>query len=238
MSGLVLALLAGSLVAISPCVLPILPIIAGSAFSQNRFGPLALGSGLGLGFAGIGIALGLLGFAAGLDQDLLRTIGSLVMLTAALLLLVPALGDRFAVAAEGLVAPLANRTASFRAKGVGGQFLLGLLLSAMWAPCTGPVLGGAVALASQADTAPEAAATMAVFATGAMVPLIALAYLLRGRAKVMRAKLHQASGLGRRLLGIVLLGVGLFVLSGLDKTLEAAIVRALPESWVAFTTSL
>lgn len=238
MSGLILALLAGSLVAISPCVLPILPIIAGSAFSQNRFGPLALGLGLGLGFAGIGIVLGLVGFAAGLDQDLLRTVGALIMLTAAVLLLVPALGDRFTVLAEGAVAPLANRTASFRANGVGGQFLLGLLLSVVWAPCTGPVLGGAVALASQADTAPQAAATMAVFATGAMIPLIGLAYLLRGRAKGMRAKLHQASGMGRRLLGIVLLSVGLFVLSGLDKTLEAAVVRALPESWVAFTTSL
>ena len=67
MGALGLALLAGILSTLSPCVLPLLPIVLGAALTEHRFGPLALAAGVALSFVVVGLFVATVGFAIGLD---------------------------------------------------------------------------------------------------------------------------------------------------------------------------
>ena len=99
-----LALLAGVLSVLSPCVLPLLPIVLGTAASAHRLGPLALAAGLAISFMAIGLFVATVGFAAGLDTGVCRTIPAILLIGVGLVLLVPKLQEQFALAA----APVSN----------------------------------------------------------------------------------------------------------------------------------
>lgn len=232
MGGLALAGLAGILASLSPCVLPILPIVLAAALAEHRLGPLALAGGLALSFAAVGIALGLVGFAAGIEPEALRVTAAVVMLAAGVLLLAHGLAARLATGMETLVAPVAGFAQRLSARGLGGQALLGAVLGIAWAPCTGPALGGAVALAAQAETAPRAAATMLAFALGATVPLLALGYAARGSLPGLKQRLRGAGRSLQPLLGGALALFGVLVLTGADKAIETWATARLPEAWL------
>ncbi|HWT08713.1 MAG TPA: cytochrome c biogenesis protein CcdA [Roseomonas sp.] len=234
MASLLLAGLAGILASLSPCVLPILPIVLAAAGAEHRLGPLALAAGLAMSFAASGMLLGLAGFALGLDGEVLRLGAAVLMLLAGLALLAAPLAARLSAAAEHALQPVMGLASRMSSRGAGGQFMLGAVLGLAWAPCTGPALGAAVALSAQAATAPRAAATMLVFAIGAALPLLVLGYAARGAAPSLRRRLGSAGGLARPVLGAALLLFGVLVLTGLDKRIEAAATAALPDAWVAF----
>jgi len=98
MVSLLLAGLAGMLASLSPCVLPILPIVLAAAGAEHRLGPLALAGGLALSFAGAGMLLGLAGFALGLDGEVLRVGAAVLMLLAGAALLVSSVAARLSAA--------------------------------------------------------------------------------------------------------------------------------------------
>ncbi|NKC29848.1 cytochrome c biogenesis CcdA family protein [Falsiroseomonas selenitidurans] len=231
MVSLLLAGLAGILASLSPCVLPILPIVLAAAGSEHRWGPLALTAGLALSFAAAGMVLGLAGFALGLDAEVLRIGAALLMLLAGATLLVSSLAARMSAAAEHALQPVTAFAARMSAQGAGGQFALGAVLGLAWAPCTGPALGAAIGLSAQAGTAPQAAAIMLVFAIGAAIPLLVLGYAARSAVPALRRRLGAAGGAARPLMGGALALFGLLVLTGLDKRIEAVATAALPEAW-------
>jgi cytochrome c biogenesis protein CcdA len=232
MTPILLAGLAGILASLSPCVLPILPVVLAAAGAEHRLGPLALAAGLAVSFAGAGLLLGLAGFALGLDGDVLRMGAAALMLLAGALLLASSAAARLSAAAEHALRPAMDLAARMTARGIGGQFALGAVLGLAWAPCTGPALGAAVALSAQAATAPKAAAIMLVFAAGAALPLVALGYAARGSAPALKRRLGGAGGATRPILGGALTLFGVAVLTGLDKRIETIATAALPEAWV------
>lgn len=231
-----LAFLAGNLASLSPCVLPILPLVVGAALGQHALGPLALAGGLALSFAGLGVFLATAGWALGLDPAAIRTGGALLMLAMGAVLLLPRLQLAIAGGAGALVAPLQAIASRQEGRGITGQLGLGMLLGAVWAPCTGPALGSAFTLATQAESALRAASIMLVFALGAAVPLLVLAYLARGAMGRARRGAHALAAWTRPVLGVTLVAFALLVLSGHDKRLEAAILDAVPGWYVTLTT--
>lgn len=232
MIALLLAGLAGILASLSPCVLPILPIVLAAAGAEHRFGPLALAGGLAISFTAAGLVLGLAGFALGLDAEILRAGAAILMFAVGLLLLASGLAARFSAAAEHALQPVMDFATRMTARGLGGQFALGAVLGLAWAPCTGPALGAAVALSAQADTAPQAAMIMLAFSLGASLPLIALGYAARGSVPTVKRRLAGASGAVAPALGGALVLFGGLVLTGFDKQIEAVATAALPEGWV------
>ena len=103
-----LSLAAGNLTTLSPCVLPLLPLVVGGTLPGNRLAPLAMGVGMTLSFAAIGMALGALGPALGIDGDTVRTAGAALLIAFAVVMLVPALGERF----SRWMLPIANQAQS------------------------------------------------------------------------------------------------------------------------------
>jgi len=231
-----LAFLAGALSVLSPCVLPLVPIVLGTAASEHRLGPCALAAGLALSFTTIGLFVATIGFAAGLDTDLFRTVSAILLIGVGVLLLVPRLQEQFAVAA-GPVSQWAGGTLdNFAATGLAGQFGLGLLLGAVWSPCVGPTLGAASLLAAKGENLGEVALTMLAFGIGAALPLLLLGFLSREAMQRWRGRLMEAGRGGKTLLGVLLLAIGLLIATGLDKRLEAALVDASPDWLTNLTT--
>jgi len=231
-----LAFLAGVLTVLSPCVLPLLPIVLGAAASQHRLGPLALATGLALSFTAIGLFVATIGFAVGLDTGVVRTVSAVLLIGVGLVLLVPRLQEQFALAA----APVSNWAGgyadNFTPGDLAGQFGLGLLLGAVWSPCVGPTLGAASVLAAKGENLPQVALTMLAFGIGAALPLLLLGILSREALMRWRSRLMEGGKAGKTVLGLVLVAVGLLVATGLDKRLEAILVEASPDWLTQLTT--
>ena len=238
-ASLALGYAAGALSTLSPCVLPILPIVLFGALERRAWGPLALAAGLATSFAGVGIALASIGFSVGIDPSAVRLAVAVLLAAAGIVLLVPALQGHVAslatpIAARGQV--LLDRLQP--AGGLWGQFALGALLGIVWSPCSGPTLGAAVGLAAQGENLGSAALTMSAFALGAVTPILLLAYGSRRAILARRGWMSEVSRVGKPLMGAALVGIGLFIVTGLDKTVETALTNAMPDWLVSVTTRL
>jgi cytochrome c-type biogenesis protein len=238
MSTLLLAYLAGALATLSPYVLPLVPIVLGSAIGQHRLAPLAVTAGLAASIATLGVGVALIGFGIGIDMAVIRPIAAVMMIGFGLVLMMGSLQMRFATAGAGLIWPLADLAGRFRPEGLSGHFALGALLGAVLAPCAGSVMGATLGLAAQAQTARGAALVIVLFAIGSATPFLLLAYGSRSLVAKRREQLAALSSRAKPLMGVALVLVGALVLTGLDKALEAAVTDQIPDKWVALTTSV
>lgn len=237
MSGsLVLAFLAGVFSTLSPCVLPLLPVILGTAVSESLYGPAALATGLALSFVTIGLFFAVAGQSIGLDQSALRVFAGLLLVLIGATLALPALSYKFAEVASPVGNWVDSNLGGFSTGGLKGQFALGLLLGAVWSPCVGPTLGAASVLAAQGKDLGQVALTMGMFGIGAALPLLLLGMVSREAMLKWRNRLLGAGQGGKAVLGAILVLVGALVLTGLDKQLEAALVAASPEWLTELTT--
>lgn len=229
---------AGALTILSPCVLPLVPIVLGSAAQRHRWGPLALAAGLVLSFTLTGFALATIGASAGLDGGTIRWWSALLLLLVGVVLLVPAWQTRF----EHAFSPVANWAGERQAKlerfGLAGQAGIGVLLGLVWSPCVGPTLGAATVLAAQGKDLSEVAFVMLAFALGIASVLLAMAFVAQSALARWRGRLMSAGAQGRRVLGVLLVLVGVLIMSGADHRLETALIGVTPD-WVSnLTTSL
>ena len=187
MGTIVLALLSGALSTLSPCVLPLLPIVLGAALTEHKFGPAALAAGVAVSFVTIGLFVATIGFSLGVGQDIFRLVAASLMIAIGAVLLLPRLQGPLAVAAGPFGNWAQAQAGDFSRAGLTGQFLLGLLLGAVWSPCVGPTLGAASVLAAQGKDLGQVAMTMFAFGIGTAAPLLLLGLLVaRGAAALAR----------------------------------------------------
>jgi len=126
--------------------------------------------------------------------------------------------------------------ARFSFNGLTGQFMLGLLLGAVWSPCVGPTLGAASVLASQGRDIPAVAAVMLAFGLGTALPLLLIGTLSREALNRWRGRMISGGKMGKKVLGGAALLVAMLILTGLDHALESSLVAASPEWLTNLTT--
>jgi cytochrome c biogenesis protein CcdA len=241
MGELGLALIAGALTTLNPCVFPILPLVVGSAVQDSRIAPLLMGVGMATAFALLGFLTGLLAGASGFDQDLVRQVSAVLMIVFGLALLLPQGKAVFA----RLLSPLADRASALGTQlggshpsargGVAHSLGMGLLLGFVWTPCSGPLLASTLTLAATGGAA-NATLTLAIFGLGAATPLISVGYLSRAALGRLRGWVLAHGERTQQLMGALLAAIGLMVLLGADKALESTLIRLLPSSWLSLTT--
>ncbi len=234
--GLVLSFVAGVLSILSPCVLPLLPIVLGAAASEQKWGPVALAAGLSISFVAIGLFVATIGFSIGLDTDVFRYVAAVFIVAVGVVLMVPRLQTAFAVAGGPMANWAHGHLGGLNSGGLAGQFGVGVLLGAVWSPCVGPTLGAASLLAAQGRDLGQVGVTMLVFGLGAGLPLLALG--LVSREAMMRWR-HRVAAAGHGLktgFGAILVAIGALVITGLDKTVETALVEASPQWLTDLTT--
>ncbi|MBI1331240.1 MAG: cytochrome c biogenesis protein CcdA [Alphaproteobacteria bacterium] len=213
-----------------------LPVVAGSAVSAHRWGPLALAAGLTLSFTAIGLFVATIGFSIGLGGNMFQPIGAGLLVAFGIVLLLPQLQIRFATAIGPLVGGLEQRASGIPVTGLSGQFGLGLLFGAVWRPCTGPMLGAAALMASTGQNLAQASLIMLAFGLGASLPLLVLGAVSRTTFLRWRSHLDSFGRAGKMLLGSLLILLGLFVATGLNQVLETALVFHAP-AWLLQLTS-
>ncbi len=229
-------LLAGILSTLSPCVLPILPILLGSAANAHPRAPLALAGGLALSYAVLGTTLAWAAASFSIDPSTFRIAGATLLGLLGFVLIAPPLQQRFATATAGASNAGNQLLDRMRLDSLGGQFVIGLVLGIVWSPCVGPTLGAAIVLASQGSRLAEVALLMGVFGAGAALPVIALASVSRSAMMRMRGKLMQTGKHGKSALGIAMIAIAVFIISGFDKPIEAWLVEHSPDWLTTLTT--
>lgn len=228
--------LAGLLSTLSPCVLPIIPILLGSATHAHPRAPLALAGGLAISYAVIGTTLAWAGSALGLDTAVFRNVGAAILGLFGLVLMSGNLQQRFASATAGMGNAGNTLIAGMRLDGLRGQFAIGLVLGVVWSPCVGPTLGAAVVLASQGEHLAQVALMMGIFGFGAALPVVALADVSRSAMLNARGKLMQAGKTGKTIMGAVLIALAVLILTGADKPMETWLVDQSP-AWLTRLTT-
>lgn len=226
--SIILAFLAGLLTLINPCVLPVLPIVLASSLQAHRWGPVALAAGMAASFVTLGLGVSAAGQSLGLSPEDVSRAGAVLMMGFGLILLVPRLNSGFALATSGMAARADSGIDRLDRSGLMGQTLTGILLGAVWSPCVGPTLGGAISLASQGNDLVRAAAIMTAFAAGVAAVIVTLAYMARATFVRHRARLQRLADLSRPLMGLTLLAVGAMIFFHLNQILEIWLLDALP----------
>ncbi len=227
---------AGALSTLSPCVVPLLPILVASALAQHRLGLWALAAGLALSFTIVGLFVATVGLSLGIDSTLLHRIAGAFLIVFGAVMALPFLQRAFASATSRFSGGGSAALARVRGRGWAGQFVVGLLLGVVWTPCVGPTLGAASTLAAEGHRLGEVAALMLVFGLGAATPLVVLGRLSQRVASGPRRVGLGAAELARRVLGACLVVVGVVILAGLDRGVETWLVDRSPDWLTQLTT--
>jgi cytochrome c biogenesis protein CcdA/thiol-disulfide isomerase/thioredoxin len=216
------AFIAGAATALSPCVLPVLPVVLSAGLTGGRRRPLGIVTGLALSFAFATVALVYVIDALGLPDDLLRNIAIAVLLGFGIALLMPPLAARL----EGWISRFAPKPsgAGRAGGGFGSGLLVGGSLGFVYAPCAGPILAGVITVsASQEFTAGRLAVAMA-YALGSAVVL----YLLMLGGRQLASRLSRYAGRLQMGMGAVMVVVAVLMFADYDTRFQTAIADDLP----------
>lgn len=230
--------IAGILTTISPCVFPILPFLMASALRQSKKAPLYMILGLAVSFIVVGFTLSRFGSLLGLGSDQIRLVSASLLVLTSLFFLSQKVQDRVSekMTSFAHLGTSAGHKWKLNESSAVDSLLLGGLLGVIWSPCAGPTLGVAVSLASQEGAALDSLIMMVVYAVGAIIPMLMIAYGFRSFFQKHQHKIMNFSENSKPIFGFVLLVTGIFILFGLDKNIEVLLLNNLPAAWVDLIT--
>jgi cytochrome c-type biogenesis protein len=175
MFNLVLALLAGVVTIAAPCTLPMLPILLGASVGQTgKARPAMIALGFVISFSAAALLLSAITRVFDFDPNSLRTAAAMLLLGFGLLMIWPAPFEWLSIRINGLAGNAAGNAAA-RQGNIGG-FVLGTTLGLVWTPCAGPVLGSILTVVATSKDAAWASTQLVVYAIGAAIPMLAIAY--------------------------------------------------------------
>ena len=172
MLNLVLALLAGVVTVAAPCTLPMLPILLGASVGQTgKARPAMIALGFVMSFSMVALLLSAITRLFDFDPNVLRTGAAVLLLGFGLLMIWPTPFEWLSVRIGGF----GGHSAASR-QGVIGGFVLGTTLGLVWTPCAGPVLGSILTVIATSNDTAWASLLLVVYAIGAALPMLAIAY--------------------------------------------------------------
>jgi cytochrome c biogenesis protein CcdA len=176
MLNAVLALLAGIATIAAPCTLPVLPILLGASVGEaSRLRPAAIALGFVVSFSFVALLLNALTRLLDFDPNILRDGATSLLVVFGLLMIFPAAYERLAAQAR-LHSVGAAAIGLGDTRGAAGGLLLGAVLGLIWTPCAGPVLGSILTLVATSKDAATSSALLVIYALGAAIPMLAIAY--------------------------------------------------------------
>jgi cytochrome c biogenesis protein CcdA len=229
-----LAIAAGFLTILAPCILPILPFLLGTGGGRSRWRPLMIIAGFVGTFSVVGAAFATAGTFLGVGNDALRTVAVILLLLFGLALI-------FEKAYDALMARLQPVLARWSAKVSGGAvtktgaasgLLVGVSLGLIWTPCAGPILGSILTLASRTSDYLTTMLLMFAYALGAGVPMGLIAYGGNAlqRRLVSVGKWHRAANV---VFGLLVVTMAVLILTGYDLILQTWLIQFYPESFTS-----
>ena len=176
MFNLVLALLAGVVTIAAPCTLPMLPILLGASVGQTgKARPALIALGFVISFSAVALLLSAITRIFDFDPNVLRTGAAILLVGFGLLMIWPTPFGWLSIRVSGLINGNSAGNLTSRQGNIGG-FVLGTTLGLVWTPCAGPVLGSILTVVATSSDTAWAGALLVVYAIGAAIPMLAIAY--------------------------------------------------------------
>lgn len=229
---------AGLLTTLSPCVLPILPFLLGSALQRNKKSPLFMIIGLASSFVIVGYTISRFGSVFGLDSEEIRKGSAFFLCITSIFFL----SKKIQIYVSEKLISIANfgsnatRKMNLSESSNLDSVLIGGLLGTIWSPCIGPTLGVAISMASQEGSNQKALLLIAIYSLGASIPMLLISYGMRSFFQRYQNKILKISENSKTFLGLILFLSGISIFFGIDKTVESYLLKNLPNSWVELIT--
>lgn len=224
-----LAIAAGFLTILAPCILPVLPFLLGTSGGRSKWRPVAIIAGFIGSFTLIGAALATAGTFLGISNDSLRIVaGVLLMLFGAALFFETAY-ENIAVKIQPFLAKLGasvSKDAATKSDALSGV-LVGLSLGLIWSPCAGPILGTILTLAARTADYVTTALLFFAYALGAGIPMLGIAYGGHRLQERLRSVGHLQPVLNK-IFGAIVILTAIAVLTGYDRVAQAWLVERFP----------
>ena len=227
MLNIFLEYIAGFVSIISPCVLPLLPIIIVSSLNTHKKGPILLAMGLVMSFTATGLFVATIGLSLGLDQFILQKISATILIIFGLIMLSSSLYQKFSSATSNKMSTFNSKISMMNFDSLKGQFTLGLLLGLVWTPCVGPTLGSAISLATQGQDVTYAGFVMFSFALGVVTPVVLMSLLSQSAMHKVKNAAMKKSDIIKKVLGLLFIVLGLLLLTDTMSVIENFVINNL-----------
>lgn len=225
--SLFFAFIAGVVTILSPCVLPLLPVILATTTFEGRARPIGLIFGFTACFTIITLALSILVRQFSIPPDIHRTAAALIFIVMGLLLAVPMLKTCFENTASRLTGTYATQRGGRSTTGFSGGLIIGAGLGLAWTPCVGPIMAAVITLALNQETTLMSSAIAIAFSLGTALPM-GIAVLLGSRFYSRIGILKRNSGRMQQAMGFTILLVGLAIWFGIDRLIQIELFKAFP----------
>jgi len=227
---LAFAFVSGMITILSPCILPVLPIVLSGGVSGGRARPFGVIAGFAASFTVFTLTLSTLVQAFHVPADALRAVAVALIVAFGLVMLVPKLRDGFELLASGLANWSRPRAGAVSAKprlGFWSGLPIGLSLGLVWTPCVGPIMASVISLALARQVDGGSALIALSYTLGTSIPMLAV--MIGGRALLARIPwlARNAAGIQKGF-GVVMIVVGVAIGFGWDRRFQTAVLAALP----------
>ncbi len=228
------AFLAGVITVLSPCILPILPIILTSSIggvSTGKSRPLGVVIGFILSFTFFTLFLSTIVRLSGISADTLRLVSVLVIGGFGASLLIP----QFQVLVEKMFSKMAVfMPSNQRRTGFGGGLLIGFSVGLLWTPCVGPILASVISLAITGTVTFDAFLITLAYALGTAIPMF---LIMLGGQNALRRVPWLLANLGhiQKLFGVLMILTAIGIFFNIDRKFQTFVLEKFPQYSVGLT---
>lgn len=221
------AMLAGIVTIGGPCILPLLPIILGTAsVRQHASRPLFIILGFILSFSFFVIFFAVFGRALGISPDAFRILATIIIALFGAMMIFPKFQETLFAKLQPLLSKITPKT-DVANQGLWSGFVLGASLGLVWTPCAGPILGSILTLVVAKQHLAQAGALLIAYALGASIPMLAIAY--GGQLAITRIRsLAHYTHIIQRLFGVLIVLVAITIATGVDRDAQAWLIQHAP----------
>jgi cytochrome c biogenesis protein CcdA len=221
------AFLAGIVTILSPCILPLLPILLAGSTGDGKLRPWGIVLGFLVSFSFFTMTLSAIVVFFQVPGDILRWIAGAFIIAFGLIMVIPALKEKFLIWASRFMPASTQNNPTQRQKGFWPGFFLGITLGLVWTPCAGPIMASVVTFAATQTLLWESAVLTLVYSLGTSIPMLLI--LLGGKAVIDKLDfLKRNSQKVQQIFGVLMLLTGVAVFAGWDRTVQTAILDAFP----------
>jgi cytochrome c biogenesis protein CcdA/thiol-disulfide isomerase/thioredoxin len=224
------AFLAGVVTILSPCILPVLPIVLSGGMGGRRR-PFGVITGFVVSFSVFTLLLSTLVQVLGIPPDALRVVAVVLILLFGLVMLVPSLSVGFEKIASRLAGVGRNRGQS---QGFSGGLLTGFSLGLVWTPCVGPIMASVISLAVSQSVDGGSVFIILAYSLGTALPMLAI--MLGGRSLIQRVPALSRNSLRiQRVFGALMILVAVSIGFGWDRKFQSAVLSVFPNYGTGLT---
>ncbi len=229
---IVFSFLAGLVTVLSPCILPVLPIVLSGSINGGHRRPIGIVVGFILSFTLFTLFLSTLVKATGLSADFLRSFSVVIIMLFGISLLLP----NFQVLMEKLFTRLSSLVSTNSSRGTGffSGLLLGISLGLIWTPCVGPIIASVITLAATSSVNGSSFLITLAYSAGTAIPMFAITY--GGRALLLKVPwLLKNTTKIQKTFGIIMILVALGILFNLDRKFQTEFLDKFPQYGAGLT---